>query len=149
MELAGSWHESFVLAAVVLAPLGCLVSLAYALRVDHRDAWRRPMLVSALVGAVAVLGAYITGDRALADNPDLAANPQLLVHQDYAARLVLPSVGWLVVATLTGWLNPRTGAFKLVMPMVLAGFALTVLALVVLTGNGDARQLVHDIAQEF
>jgi hypothetical protein len=150
MDFGGTtWHEVFVLAAVVLGPIGCLASLGYAFRVDHRDSWRRPMLTTALFGLLAILGAYVTGERTLTDNPDLAVDPQLRAHQDYAANLVLPTVGWFVVATVTGWINPRTGAFKLLMPMVLAGFATVVLVLVVLTGSPDARSLLRDLTGEF
>ena len=150
MEMSGiSWHEAFVLAAVVLGPVGTLVSLGYALRVDHREEWRRPMLLTALLGFLAILGAYFTGDRTLSEHPELAADPLVTAHQDYAVRLVLPAVGWFVVATLTGWVNPRTGALRLMLPFLLCGFAVVVLVLVVLTGSADARVFVHDLADAF
>lgn len=150
MDLTGlSWHETLVFAAVVLGPLGCLVSLGYALRVDRRDNWRRPMLLTVLLGAAAVLGAYWSGDRLLADQPELAGDPQVTAHQDYALKLVLPTVGWFVIAMITGWVNPRTGALKLMLPLLLSGFAVVVLVLLVLAGDADARSVWHNIAERF
>lgn len=142
MDLSGlTWHGSFVAAAAILGPLGCLVSLGYAVRIDHRDAWRFPMLVTAFVGVVAVVGAYVTGERALAADPQLARNLVVDDHRGYAVKLLLPTVGWAVMAALTGWVNPRTGALRLAMPALLSGFALVVLVLVVLSGDDGVRSL--------
>ena len=85
----------------------------------------------------------------LADNPQLSAEPQVGAHQEYAARLVLPIVGYFVLAALTGWLNPHTGALRLALPMLLTGFAVVVLVLVVLSGDADARSLWEDMFERF
>ena len=37
------------------------------------------------------------------------ADADVAAHQQYAARLVLPTIGFWVLAALTGGLNPRTG----------------------------------------
>lgn len=142
MEILGlPLHSALAIAAAVLAPVGCLVSLWYAFRPDHRDTWRYPMMIGATMATAAILGAYVSGDRMLADNPRLAVDPMVGAHQEYADRLVLPTVGFFVIAILTGWLNPRTGALRLALPMLLAGFAAVVLVLVVLSGSADARSL--------
>jgi len=142
-------HAALAVGAAVLAPLGCLVSLWYAVRPDHRARWRFPMMIGATLATATILGAYVSGDRMLADNPMLAADPMVGAHQEYAARLVLPTIGFFVIATLTGWLNPRTGALRMALPMLLAGFAAVVLVLVVLSGDADARSLWGEIRARF
>lgn len=145
MDFSGlSWHEASVALAIVLGPIGCVVSCGYALRVDHRDNWRRPMLLTAVLGAAAILAAYVTGERALAADPELAAI-QLQGHREFALKLLLPTVGWLVVAVLTGWVNPRTGALRVMMPVLLTGFAVVVLVLVVLSGDPGARSIWNSV----
>ena len=99
------------------------------------------MMITATLATAAILGAFVSGDRMLIDNPNLAADPQVVAHQEYAARLVLPTIGFLVMAILTGWLNPRTGALRLALPLLLTGFAVVVLVLVVLSGDADARSI--------
>lgn len=140
MDLTGlSWHETSVLAAIVLGPLGCVVSILYAVRVDSRDNWRRPMLVTAVLGAAAVFAAYLTGERALSAEPDLIGNAQVSDHREYARALLLPTVGWFSIAVVTGWVNPRTGMLRMYLPMLLTAFAVLVLALVVLSGQDGPR----------
>lgn len=141
VEISGiSWHSALALAAVVLGPVGCLVSLGYTLRVDRRDAWRRPMLVTAVLGAGAILAAYVSGVRDLQADDGPAAF-EVADHREYALRLLLPTVCWLVMALLTGWLDPRTGALRLMLPLLLSGFAVVVLVLVVLVGDPETRSV--------
>jgi hypothetical protein len=45
------------------------------------------------------------------------------------------------MSVLTGWLNPRTGALRLALPLLLSGFAVVVLVLVLLSGDTDARSI--------
>lgn len=150
MEIFGlPLHAAVAIAAAVLAPVGCVVSLWYSVRPDHRATWRFPMMIGATIATVAILGAYVSGDRTLTDNPQLAADPMVAAHQEYAARLVLPTIGFFIIATLTGWLNPRTGALRMALPMLLAGFAGVVLVLVVLSGDADARSLWGEIRARF
>ena len=150
MEILGlPLHSAFAIAAAVFAPVGCLVSLWYAFRPERRDAWRYPMMISATLATAAILGAYVSGERMLTSNPLLSADPMVSAHQAYAGRLVLPTVGFFVIATLTGWLNPRTGALRLALPVLLTGFASVVLVLVVLSGDADARSLWADIHERF
>jgi H+/Cl- antiporter ClcA len=149
MEFSGlTWHGTSVALAIVLGPLGCVVSIMFAARVDYRDNWRRPMVVTAVLGAAAVLAAYFTGERVLSANPDLGNNGQVVDHTGYADRLPLPTVGWLAVALVTGWVNPRTGALRVMLPFLLTGFALIVLVLVVLAGQDGPRALWERIAED-
>ncbi|MGZ5405581.1 MAG: hypothetical protein ACXWDL_13085 [Nocardioides sp.] len=150
MEIYGlPLHAALAIGAAVLAPVGCLVSLWYSVRPDHRARWRFPMMIGATLATAAILGAFVSGDRMLTENPQLAADPMVFAHQEYAGRLVLPTIGFFVIATLTGWLNPRTGALRLALPMLLAGFALVVLVLVVLSGDADARSLWGELRAQF
>lgn len=148
MELSGlTWHATFVVAAVVLAPIGCMVSLGYAVMVDRRDAWRLPMLVTAVLGGVSVLAAFVTGEGTLTIGRDVS-EAQTDVNRAYAAQLALPTAGWLVISLVTGWLHPRTGALRVMLPMLLFGFAVIVLVLTVLAGDPDARSLLETITAE-
>lgn len=142
MEIAGlPLHTVLAFAAAGLGPIACLVALWYAVRPERRHVWRYPMVVTATVGAAAILGAFISGDQLLNDQPNLAADAQVVDHQEYATRLVLPTIGFWVMAVLTGWLNPRTGALRLALPLLLTGFAVVVLVLVLLAGDADARSI--------
>ncbi|QZY30148.1 hypothetical protein [Nocardioides coralli] len=148
MDFAGlTWHAAFVVAAVVLAPVGCLVSLGYALLIERRDSWRTPMLVTAVLGAVSILAAYVTGEGTLMIERGVSES-QDDVDREYANQLALPTVGWLVVALVTGWVHPRTGALRIMLPMLLFGFALVVLVLTILAGDPDARSLLETITDE-
>jgi hypothetical protein len=150
MEILGlPPHTVLALAAAVLGPVACALSLWFAIRVEHRDTWRYPMLISATLATAAILGAFGTGQRLLESDSDLATDPMVVAHQEYAARLVLPTVGWWVVASLTGWLNPRTGALKLALPLLLTGFSVVVLVLVILSGDADARSLWDSVTERF
>lgn len=150
MEIVGlPVHTALAYAAAVLAPVGCLVSLWFAVRIEHREAWRYPMLITATLATVSILAAFVTGERALADHPGLGADPQVGAHREYAARLVLPTIGFFVMAVLTGALNPRTGALRTALPLLLSGFALVVLALVALSGDADARSLWESIRSRY
>jgi hypothetical protein len=142
-------HTALALAAAITGPVACALSLWFAIRVEHRDTWRYPMLISATLATASILGAFVTGQRLLEAEPDLAAQSMVAAHQDYAARLVLPTVGWWVVAALAGWLNPKTGALKLALPLLLTGFSAVVLVLVILSGDADARSLWTSVTNRF
>ncbi len=150
MEILGlPPHTVLALAAAVTGPVACALSLWFAIRVDHRDTWRFPMMIAVTLATVSILGAFVTGDRLIDADPALAEDPMVVAHQQYAARLVLPTVGFWVMASLTGWLNPRSGVLKLMLPLILAGFAVVVLVLVVLSGDADARSLWDSLLDQF
>lgn len=136
-----SSHEILVVAAVVLGLIGCGASLGYALMVDSREGWRVPMVISGVLGAVAILGAWWTGDQLLAERPRLARFDRVTDHVAYADVLVLPTIAWLLLVLLTGLVNPRTGVLRWLLPMPLALVAVTVLVLLALTGSPGARDM--------
>ena len=136
-----SSHGILVAAAVVLGAIGCAVSLGYAMRIDHRDAWRTPMVVTGLLGAVAILGAWWTGDQLLAERPRLARFERVAEHIGYADALVLPTIAWLLLVLLTGLVNPRTGVLRWLLPMPLALVAVAILVLLALAGDPGARDI--------
>ena len=138
-------HTALALAAAITGPVACALSLWFAIRVEHRDTWRYPMLISVTLATAAILGAFVSGQRLVDSDTALGVDPMVSAHQEYAARLVLPTVGWWVVATLTGWLNPRTGALRLALPLLLTGFSVVVLVLVILSGDSDARSLLDTV----
>ena len=142
-------HTVLALAAAITGPVGCALCLWFAIRVDHRDTWRYPMMIAATLATASILGAFFTGQRMVESDPSLATDPTVLAHQEYAARLVLPTVGWWVVAALAGALNPRTGALKIALPLLLTGFSAVVLVLVILSGDADARSLWDSITNSF
>ena len=142
MEIVGvPVHTVLAFAAALLGPIGCLTALWYAARPERRDFWRYPMMITATLATAAILGAVVSGDQLLADRPNLVADANVHDHQEYAERLVLPTIGFWVMAMVTGWLNPRTGILRLALPLLLSGFAIVVLVLVVLSGDADARSI--------
>ncbi|HEX6148277.1 hypothetical protein [Nocardioides sp.] len=142
MEIVGvPVHTVLAYAAAALGPIGALTALWYAVRPERRHVWRYPMMVTATLGAAAILGAFVTGEQLLTDRPDLSVDASVAAHQEYAERLVLPAIGFWVMSMLTGWLNPRTGALRLALPLLLSGFAVVVLVLVVLAGDTEARSI--------
>lgn len=142
MNIEGfSAHDIAVVAAVVLGAIGCAVSLGYAFRVDHRDAWRMPMLISGVLGALAILSAWWTGDQLLADRPRLARLDRIAEHVGYADALVLPTIAWLLLVLLNGLVNPHTGVLRWLLPTPLALVAVAVLVLLALAGDAGARDL--------
>lgn len=142
-----SLHTAAGWAAVGLGVLGPLLALGYALRVEHRDSWRTPMVAGAVLSFAAILGAYFSGRAA--DRSRLLEDPGLVGHVQYAERLVLPAAGYFVLAILTGLLNPRTGVLRLMLPMLLTGFAVVVLALILLSGDEGPRLIWDRIADQF
>ena len=150
MEIVGlPWHTVLAYAAAGLGPIGCLTAIWYAVRVERRSFWRWPMLITVTFATAAILGAYITGDQLLNDRPNLAADADVAAHREYAQRLVLPTIGFWVTGTLTGILNPRSGILRLALPFILAGFAIVVLVLVILSGDADARSLWDNVRHQF
>lgn len=142
-------HAVLALAAAVTGPVACALSLWFAIRVDHRDRWRIPMMVAVTLATISVIGAYVTGERMLEADPGLAADPMVPAHREYAQRLLLPTVGFWLVGMTTGWLNPRTGMLKVALPLILTCFSVLVLALVLLSGDADARSLWDSVVGEF
>ena len=150
MDFLGlSWHQISVLAAVVFGPIGCLVSFWYCVRPERRDAWRGPMLIGAVLATGSIVAAYLTGEQLLNAHPDLAVDAQVGAHQDYAERLLLPTIGFFVMAATTGTLHPRTGALRLLLPPLLACFSLVLFVMLMLASDADARLLVERIFDQF
>lgn len=150
MEILGlPLHAALATSAAVLGPLGCLLAIWFVVRPDHRDTWRYPMLITAVLATASILATFVTGNQMLTDHPELADDPMVTAHREYASRLVLPTIGYFVIATLAGWLNPRTGALRVALPLLLFGFAIVVLVLVVLSGDAQARSLWSDIRDQF
>ena len=142
-------HTLAASAAVLLGVLGPLLGIVYALRVDRRDFWRKPMFVSGTLTFVAVLGAYLSGRRLVDAHPNLADDPMVAPHLEYADRLLLPGAGFFVLVVLTAVLHPRTGALRIVLPMLLTGFSVVVLVLVLLSGDNGARALLDQVRDSF
>lgn len=150
MEILGfPPHTVLAIAAGVAGPVACALTLWFVVRVDRRDTWRYPMMIAVTVATATILGAFVSGDRMLDGDPRLGRDPMVLAHQQYAARLVLPTIGFWVMASLTGFLNPRTGVLKTMLPLILAGFAVVVLVLVLLSGDADARSLWESVRDQF
>jgi drug/metabolite transporter (DMT)-like permease len=142
-------HPLVVHAAVVLVPLAALFATAYAVLPRRRWQTRTPAIVLALVGAVSVWLASMTGDNL---KSRLHENTAIIhTHEMWAGRL---QASMWVLAALTAvawWSLPhhsplpdkdhREGVTTLAKPLVIllpvAAFA--VLVLVVLTGDAGAR----------
>jgi len=146
---ADSVHTVVAYAALLLGVAGPVVALAYSLRVDRRDFWRVPMLVSGVLTFLSVLGAYLSGRWLVDQRPGLASDPLVAPHVEYADRLLMPGIGFVVLVVLTGALNPRTGLLKTVLPLLLSCFGVVVLLLVLLSGDSGARELYERLRGAF
>lgn len=141
MEINGlPLHPLVVHAAVVFGPLGALGALAYVGLPSWRDRLRWPMLALALAAGLAIVAAYLTGRNFISSRPELAQLPHVATHRHRARLLLWATLAFSVVAAaVAGWLHPRPGALRTVAGLLLGVSALTVLVLVVLTGDAGAR----------
>lgn len=144
----GTLHTVTASVTVLLGVLGPVLSILYAVRVDHRDSWRKPMLVSGTLTFVAVLAAYFSGRRLVAVDPGIVREAGVAPHLDYADRLLVPGAGFFVMVVLCWVLHPRTGVLRTVLPLLLTGFSVVLLVLVVVSGDSGARLLLEEILEE-
>jgi hypothetical protein len=150
MTIAGlPLHPLVVHAAVVLVPLAAVAALAYALVPRWRWVLRHPTLVIGLAAAAAVQVAAMTGDSLKASLGE--AGHLIAVHEMWAGRL--QAATWVLAVLVAGawWLLPhgsplpagdrRSPVSTLIRPVTVALplLAVTVVVLVVLTGDAGAR----------
>ncbi len=140
MEISGlPLHPLVVHAAVVFGPTGALTALAYAVLPRWRDRLRLPMVALALLATGSVVAAFLTGRNFLESRPELGQKPMVQTHEARAELLLWLTLGFGLVALLTGWLHGRTGPVRVVSWAVLGLAAAAVLVQVVLTGDAGAR----------
>ena len=138
-------HTMAAAVAVLLGVAGPVVALLYAIRVERRDHWRKPMLVTGSLTFVGILAAYFSGRWLVDQQPGLRNDVTVAPHLEYADRLLLPGAGFFVLVLLCGMIHPRTGMLRIVLPLLLTGFALVVFALVVLSSDSGARLLLEKL----
>jgi uncharacterized membrane protein len=140
MEINGvPLHALVVHAAVVFGPLAALTALVYAAVPRWRERFRLPMVALAVVGTLAVLAAYFSGDDLLERNPALLQKQLVSTHQDRAQLLLWLVLAFGPLAVLTGWLHTRSGPARTLAQVLLGLLALAVLVQVVLVGDAGAR----------
>ena len=140
MNIAGlPAHALVIHAAVVFGPLAALLALAYALVPRWRERVRLPMVVLAVVAGLCVVAAYLTGNDLLDNNPQLGQIPAVQTHEDRAAYALWLTIAFAVVAVASTLLHRRTGAVRVVLSVVLAVSAISVLVSVILTGDAGAQ----------
>lgn len=145
MEIGGlPLHPLLVHAAVVMGPIGALTALAYAALPRWRDRLRWPMVAMALVVVGSIGAAFVSGRSFLDSRPDLAEVALVGTHRDRAELLLWFTLGFGVVALVTGWLHGRPGPLRTVLPLVLGLAAVAVLVQVVLTGDSGTRAVWGD-----
>jgi uncharacterized membrane protein len=139
MEINGlPLHVLVVHATVVFVPLAALAALAFLVP-SWRDRVRWPMVVLAVVATGAVILAYYSGGDFLDSKPELKASPQVQAHEDLGGQLLWVAIGFGVVALLAAWLYRRTGALRVVLDVLVAVGAVSVLVMVLRTGEAGAR----------
>lgn len=139
MEINGlPLHPLVVHAAVVFGPLAALAALAYLVP-RWREKVRWPMVVLALVATASVVLAYLSGNDLLDNRPELGRIPALQTHEDRAGILLWTTLGFGVVAAVSGWWGGRSGAVRILLDVLLGVGAVAVLVLVVLTGDAGSR----------
>jgi uncharacterized membrane protein len=142
-------HPLIVHAAVVLVPLAALFATAYAVLPSRRWQTRTPAVVLAVVAAVSVWLAAATGDSL---KSRLHEDTSLIQTHEHWAGLLQAATWVLAALVVVAWWslphhNPlpdkdhKEGVTTLAKPLVvlLPVAAVTVLVLVVLTGDAGAR----------
>jgi hypothetical protein len=149
MELNGvPLHPLVVHAVVVLGPLAALTGLAYAFVPRWRWLLRWPLVVLAVITAVASIVAVAAGEDLLSSRPELA--PIVEEHQDRGELLRLWSVGYVLVSVLGAWALGGSSALasgkgaretRLGIPVMalLAVAAIGLLVVLFLAGDSGAR----------
>jgi uncharacterized membrane protein len=142
-------HPLIVHAAVVLVPLAALFATAYAVLPTRRWQTRTPAVVLAVVAAISVWLAAATGDSL---KSRLHEDTSLIQTHEHWAGLLQAATWVLAALVVVAWWslphhNPlpdkdhKEGVTTLAKPLVLLlpVAAVTVLVLVVLTGDAGAR----------
>jgi uncharacterized membrane protein len=149
MELNGvPLHPLVVHAVVVLGPLAALTGLAYAVVPKWRWLLRWPLVVLAVVTAVAALLAVAAGEDLLAARPELA--PLVEEHAERGEWLRSVAVIYAVVSMLAAWALGGTSAlasgkgaretrFGIPVAAVLVVTAVGLLVLLFLAGDSGSR----------
>jgi hypothetical protein len=149
MELNGvPLHPLVVHAVVVLGPLAALTGLAYAFVPRWRWLLRWPLVVLAVVTAVAVLLAVAAGEDLLAARPELA--PLVEEHEEWGEWLRSVAVIYAVVSLVAAWAlggasalasgkGARETRFGIPVAGVLVVAAVGLLVLLFLAGDSGSR----------
>lgn len=149
MELNGvPLHPLVVHAVVVLGPLAALTGLAYAFVPRWRWLLRWPLVVLAVVTAVATLVAVAAGEDLLAARPELA--PIVEDHEEAGENLRSVALIYVVVAGLGAWAlggasalasgrGARETRFGIPVAVLLAVAAVGLLVTLYLAGDSGAR----------
>jgi len=154
MEIAGlPAHALVIHAAVVLTPLAALVALAHAAVPRWRWALRWPLLGLAVVTALSIFGAWLTGGSYLDANPQLNQVPDVATHAERADVMLWVGLVFAALAAAAAFVlggptglasgrgarEVRSVAVDRGLAVVLALAAVAAIVLVVLTGDAGAR----------
>lgn len=158
MEIAGlPLHPLVVHAAVTSVPLSAALAIALAVLPRWRWLSRWPTATVAVVALVVVWIARYSGKALLADRPFLLDADPIAIrmerHQQLGEVLSLAMVPFTILVVLAAWSlggstalasgrgaqDSRLPALEKVLPALLVGAALSVLVLVVLTGDTGSR----------
>jgi hypothetical protein len=139
MEINGlPLHPLVVHAAVVFGPLAAVAALGYVAP-RWRDRLRWPMVVLAVIATGALVLAYYSGGNFLESKPELESSPPVEAHKKLGDQLLWVSLAFGLVAIVSGWINARTGALRIVLDVLLAVAAVVLIIWVFRTGEAGAR----------
>ncbi|WP_299051383.1 hypothetical protein [uncultured Nocardioides sp.] len=154
MEIAGlPAHALVIHAAVVLTPLAGLVAIVYAAVPRWRWAVRWPLLGLAVLTALSIFGAWLTGGSYLDANPSLEQIPAVSTHAERADVMLWVGLVFAALAAASAFVlggptglasgrgarDVRSVAVDRGLAAVLAVAAVAAIVLVVLTGDAGAR----------
>ncbi len=136
-------HILVIHAAVVLGPIAALSALAYVGLPRYQDLLRWPTLALAVVAAVTIWAAYLTGanffDSPRFDNFSGEILDRIETHESYAGTLRWIGTGFGIVTVAATYLNERQGTRRLVLNGLVAVLAVLTLVWVILTGDAGSR----------
>jgi hypothetical protein len=127
---------------VVFGPIAALTAILYVVVPSWRERLRWPMLILAVVATASIWVAFLTGQNFRGSKDFFTQGPlgaKIDKHANLARTLRLVTSGFFVVACLSAWLHPRTGAVRVILGILLAASAIATLVYVILTGDAGAR----------
>ncbi len=142
MEINGlPVHALSVHGAVVFGPLAALAGFAYVVPA-LRDRVRWPLVVTVVIAVGAIWVSYVSGES-VRDNNEFfrtgEVGAMVETHEQRAEVLRLVTTGFAVVSVLAAWLHTRSGPVRVLLGVLVGGFALATGVWTVLTGDAGAQ----------
>lgn len=133
-------HALVIHGAVVFGPLASVLALGYLLP-PLREQMRWPLAVTAVLAAVFVTLAYLSGNDLLDRNPALGQIPAVETHEHRAVWALVATLVLVVVVLAALLTHRRGGPVRILLDVLLGAAAVATIVAVVLTGDAGAQAM--------